>query len=45
MLSVCALLRAQRGKPNMAEVREYFALFNRTELLDDLLAQIADEAS
>lgn len=40
-----ALLRAQRGKLNMAEVREYFALFNRTELLDDLLAQIADEAS
>lgn len=40
-----ALLRAQRGKLNMAEVREYFALFDRTELLDELLAQIADETS
>ena len=28
----------------MAEVREYFALFDRTEWLDELLAQIADEA-
>ena len=40
-----ALLRAQRGKLNMAEVREYFALFDRTEWLDELLAQVADEAS
>ncbi|MCP1374416.1 nucleotidyltransferase family protein [Dyella lutea] len=40
-----ALLRAQRGKLNMAEVREYFALFDRTEWLDELLAQIADESS
>ena len=40
-----ALLRAQRGKLNMAEVREYFALFDRVDLLDELLAQIADEAS
>jgi hypothetical protein len=29
----------------MAEAREYFALFDRTEWLDELLAQIADEAS
>lgn len=40
-----ALLRAQRGKLNMAEVREYVALFGRTEWLDELLAQIADESS
>jgi len=40
-----ALLRAQRGKLNMAEVREYFVLFDRTELLDELLAQISDDAS
>ena len=40
-----ALLRAQRGKLNMAEVHEYFALFDCTELLDELLAQITDEAS
>lgn len=42
---VRALLRAQRGKLNMAEVREYFALFERTELLDELLAQISNDAS
>jgi hypothetical protein len=40
-----SLLRAQRGKLNMAEVREYFALFDRTGLLDELLAEIADDAS
>jgi hypothetical protein len=40
-----ALLRAQRGRLNMAEVHEYFALFDRTELLDELLAQIADKTS
>jgi len=39
-----ALLRAQRGRLNMAEVREYFALFGRPEWLDDLLEQAnADE--
>lgn len=38
-----ALLRAQRGKLNMAEVRDYFALFDRKELLDELLAQIDAE--
>ena len=34
-----ALLRVQRGKLNMTEVREYFALFDRKEWLDELLAQ------
>jgi len=29
----------------MTEVCEYFALFDRTEWLDELLAQAADEAS
>jgi len=38
-----SLLRAQRGKLNMAEIREYFALFDRSGWLDDLLAEIADE--
>jgi len=32
------LLRTRRGKLNMAEVRDYFALFVRTEWLDELLA-------
>ncbi|MGA0586437.1 hypothetical protein ACO2Q2_04780 [Dyella sp. KRB-257] len=40
-----ALLRAQRGKLNMPEVREYFALFDRTEWLDEILAHIADQSS
>lgn len=40
-----ALLRAQRGRLNMPEVREYFALFGREELLDELLDEInADNA-
>lgn len=38
-----ALLRAQRGRLNMAEVREYFALFDRQELLDELLDEIAND--
>lgn len=38
-----ALLRAQRGRLSMPEVREYFALFDRTEMLDELLAEIAHE--
>jgi hypothetical protein len=38
-----ALLCAQHGKLNMVEVREYFAMFDRTEMLDGLLAEIADE--
>lgn len=38
-----ALLRVQRDWLNMAEVREYFAMFDRTEMLDGLLAEIAEE--
>lgn len=34
-----SLLREHHGAINMAEVREYFALFDRQELLDELLAQ------
>lgn len=37
-----ALLRAQRGRLNMIEVRQYFALFDRKETLDELLAEIDD---
>ena len=37
-----ALLRAQRGRLNMGEVREYFAMFDREEMLDGLLDEIAD---
>lgn len=37
-----ALLRAQRGHLNMAEVREYFVMFDRAEMLDGLLDEIAD---
>ena len=40
-----ALLRVQRGRLNMREVREYFALFERLEMLDELLAEIADSGS
>ena len=35
-----ALLRAQRDRLNMQEVREYFLMFNRTEMLDELLADL-----
>ncbi|HET8899936.1 MAG TPA: nucleotidyltransferase family protein [Rhodanobacteraceae bacterium] len=35
-----ALLRAQRGRLNMPEVRGYFALFEREEMLNELLAGI-----
>ena len=38
-----ALLRAQHGRLNMAEVQEYFALFDRKEMLDELLAEIAND--
>ena len=38
-----ALLRAQHGRLNMPEVREYFAMFDRAEMLDGLLDEIADE--
>jgi hypothetical protein len=35
-----ALLRANRGKANINEVREYFRLFDREALLDGLLQEI-----
>ena len=35
------MLRAQRGRLNMVEVQEYFALFDRTEMLHELLAESA----
>jgi hypothetical protein len=35
-----ALLRAQRRALNIGEVQEYFALFDRKDLLDALLAEI-----
>jgi len=38
-----ALLRVQSGKLNLAVVREYFALFDRTEWLDELLAATGEE--
>ena len=38
-----ALLRAQRGRLNMQEVSGYFALFDRQEMLDELLAEIAND--
>lgn len=37
---ILALLRTGRGKLDMQEVRSYFALFDRTELLDELLREI-----
>jgi hypothetical protein len=36
-----ALLRANRDTIDLAELRDYFALFNRQQLLDDLLNEIA----
>ena len=39
-----ALLRAQRAKLDLDEVAGYFALFDRKELLDELLAEIDSEA-
>jgi hypothetical protein len=40
-----ALLRAQRGRLDMRVLQEYFALFNRQEMPDELLAEIAKEAT
>lgn len=40
---ILALLRTHRTRLNMDEVRDYFALFDRTELLDEWLADIAHE--
>jgi hypothetical protein len=34
------LLRRSRGRLNMDEIRSYFELFDRSELLDELLAEI-----
>jgi len=39
---ILALLRSQRTRLNMEEVRGYFTLFGRAELLDEWLAEIAD---
>lgn len=39
-----ALLRGQRAKLDLDEVAGYFALFDRKELLDELLAEIDAEA-
>jgi hypothetical protein len=38
-----SLLRVQRDRLNMDEVRESFAMFDRGEVLDGLLAEITDE--
>lgn len=40
---ILALLRAHRGGLNMDEVRSYFTLFDRRKLLDEWLADIANE--
>lgn len=39
-----ALLRTQLDRLDMFEVREYFAMFDREELLDGLLAEISRQA-
>ncbi len=39
-----ALLRTQRGQLDMPEVSAYFELFDRRDLLDELLTEIADDA-
>ena len=36
-----SLLRAHRATLDMAEVREYFRLFDREPLLDELLQQVS----
>jgi len=40
-----ALLRAQHDQLNMPEVRGYFALFDREEMLNGILAEIDGEAN
>jgi hypothetical protein len=40
MEDIRALLRANRTAIDMREIREYFQLFDRTELLDELLREI-----
>lgn len=44
-VDILALLRAGRNKLDMQEVREYFALFDRSEMLDELLGQIDNDGS
>lgn len=39
---ILSLLRSQRGRLNMEEVGGYFTLFDRPELLDEWLAEIAE---
>ncbi|MGH8214897.1 MAG: hypothetical protein ACREPZ_04305 [Rhodanobacteraceae bacterium] len=41
---ILALLRTGRGTLDMPEVRDYFALFDRLDLLDELLGQIDHDA-
>ena len=41
---ILALLRTGRGKLDMREVRDYFALFDRMNLLDEMLGQIDRDA-
>lgn len=38
-----ALLRAQLGRLNMQEMQGHFALFGRQDMLDELLAEIAND--
>ncbi|WP_129776317.1 hypothetical protein [Peristeroidobacter soli] len=40
MEDIRALLRANRSAVDIKEVREYFQLFDRMELLDELLREI-----
>jgi hypothetical protein len=35
-----ALIRANRDTLNLTEVREYFALFNRAQLLEEILIEL-----
>lgn len=39
-----ALVQAQRGRLNTVELREYFTLFDRLELMDELLTQTSADA-
>jgi hypothetical protein len=39
---ILALLRAGRGKLDMQEIRSYFELFDRKELLDELIEEARD---
>jgi hypothetical protein len=39
-----ALLRARHGDLDLQQVREYFSLFDRTDWLDELIAEIGNES-